>query len=157
MNRSTAAFASIASVAVAAVVGGSFGPQKPREAAWYAMLRKPSFTPPGPAIGVAWGVLETLLGVTGYRLLMRPETPARTIALSSWALTLVGLAGYPAVFFGRKALGASTAAAAAMFASSATTAVAASRSDEVSAVAMTPLVLWTAFAVLLSEEVWRRN
>lgn len=157
MNKSTAAVVSAAAVGIAAFVGGRYGPQQPREAVWYASLRKPSLTPPGPAIGVTWGVLETLLCVTGYRLLTRPPSSARTIALSCWSVTLGGLAGFQAVFFGRKALGTSTAVATGMFASTSVTAVSASYVDNVSAVAMTPLALWTAFAVLLSEEVWRRN
>jgi benzodiazapine receptor len=44
-----------------------------------------------------------------------------------------------------------------MLASTSATTLGAARTDGVSAMAMTPLVLWTAFAVLLSEEVWRRN
>lgn len=157
MNRSTAAIVSVASVATAALVGAKYGPQRPREAVWYATLRKPSYTPPGAAIGITWGVLETLLCVTGYRLMTRPASTGRVIAVTSWVATLAGLAGYPFMFFGRKKLAASTAVAGAMFASTAATAVSASRIDPVSTAAMTPLTLWTAFAVLLSEEVWRRN
>jgi tryptophan-rich sensory protein len=157
MNRLPAAVVSVASVALAAVVGGQYGPQHPREAIWYGSLRKPSFTPPGAAIGITWGVLETLLCITGYRLLRGQSGGARTIALSCWSLTLGGLAGFPVVFFGRKKLGASTAVAVAMFASTSATAVTAARADPISAAAMTPLVLWTTFAVLLSEELWRRN
>ena len=154
MNKATAAAVSFASVASAAIVGANYGPQRPREAIWYRALRKPSYTPPGPAIGAAWGILETLLCVAGYRLLTRPANQA---AVASWVATLAGLAGYPFMFFGRKRLGASAAVAAAMFATTTATAVTASRSDPVAAAAMTPLVLWTAFAVLLSEEVWRRS
>jgi len=157
MDRKIAAFVSIASVAGAALVGGSYGPQRPREAVWYGSLRKPSFTPPGSAIGITWGVLETLLCVTGYRLLTRPSSDARTTALAGWVATLGGLAGFPAVFFGGKKLGASATVAAAMFAASSATAVTAARVDETASVAMMPLALWTAFAVLLSEELWRRN
>jgi translocator protein len=157
MNRLPAAIVSIASVALAAVVGAQYGPQHPREAIWYASLRKPSFTPPGTAIGIAWGVLETLLCITGYRLLRGQPGNIRTIALGCWSLTLGGLAGFPAVFFGRKKIGESTAVAAAMFASTSATAVTAARVDPISAVAMAPLALWTTFAVLLSEEIWRRN
>ncbi len=157
MNKTTAALISIGSVASAAVAGAQFGPQRPREAVWYGALRKPSYTPSGATIGIAWGVLETLLAVTGYRLLTRPSGTARSVALASWGATLAGLAGYPATFFGGKKLGASAAVASAMCASTAATAVTASKVDEVAAASMTPLVLWTAFAVLLSEEVWRRN
>jgi tryptophan-rich sensory protein len=157
MNKTTAALISIASVASAAAVGASFGPQRPREAVWYSALRKPTYTPSGSTIGIAWGVLETLLAVTGYRLLAKPSGAARDVALASWATTLAGLAGYPATFFGGKKLAASTAVAGAMCASTAATAVTASQVDDVAAVSMAPLVLWTGFAVLLSEELWRRN
>jgi translocator protein len=157
MNKSTVALVSVASVASAALVGAQFGPQRPREAVWYAALRKPSYTPSGSTIGIAWGVLETLLAVTCYRLLTRPASTARAVALASWSATLAGLAGYPATFFGGKKLGASTAVATAMCASTAATAASASKVDEVAALSMAPLVLWTTFAVLLSEEVWRRN
>jgi tryptophan-rich sensory protein len=44
-----------------------------------------------------------------------------------------------------------------MAASTAATAASASKVDEMAAVSMAPLVVWTAFAVLLSEELWRRN
>jgi benzodiazapine receptor len=157
MNKATAALVSIGSVAIAAVIGGSFGPQRPREAVWYQALQKPGYTPPGSAIAITWGVLETLLTVTGYRLLAKPPSGARVAALAGWAGTLTGLAGFPAAFFGGKKLGASTAVAAAMFASTASTVMAAKPVDPPAALAMTPLVAWTAFAALLSEELWRRN
>ncbi len=157
MEKTTAAVVSVASVAGAAAIGAQFGPQRPREAVWYDTLRKPSYTPSGSTIGIAWGLLETLLAVTGYRLLTRPGTPVRGAALASWAATLAGLAGYPATFFGGKKLGASAAVAAAMCASTTATAATAAKVDEVAAASMVPLVVWTAFAVLLSEELWRRN
>ncbi|PPQ34661.1 TspO/MBR family protein [Rhodopila globiformis] len=157
MDKTRAALTSIASVAGAAMIGAQFGPQRPREATWYEALRKPSYTPSGSTIGFAWGVLETLLAVTGYRLLTRPDSPARGTALASWGATLAGLAGYPAMFFGAKKLGPSATVAAGMCAATTATAAAASQVDEVAAVSMSPLVLWTMFAVLLSEEVWRRN
>ncbi len=148
---------SIGAVATAAIIGGSFGPQRPSAAIWYASLRKPRYTPPGPAIGATWGVLETLLCVAGTRLLTAPPSVPRAVALSGWAATLAGLAGFPAVFFGRRRLGPSTAAAAGMCAAATATAVAAARVDPLAAAATAPLTAWTAFAVLLSEELWRRN
>ncbi len=157
MNKATAALVSIASVAGAAVVGANFGPSRPREAIWYQSLRKPGYTPPGSAIGVTWGVLETLLCVTGYRLLIRPGGGRRSAALTGWSATLAGLAGFPAIFFGGKRLGASTMVAAGMFAATGSTVLAAHHVDRPAAAAMTPLVIWTGFALLLSEELWRRN
>ncbi|MBC7799290.1 MAG: tryptophan-rich sensory protein, partial [Gemmatimonadaceae bacterium] len=120
-------------------------------------LRKPPFTPPGPAIGAAWGVLELLLAGTGYRLLRRPPSDARNAAVGAWSLTLLGLAGYPWLFFRRKRLAASTVASGAMLLSAAGTAIAAREVDRPAAAMTVPLLLWLGFATLLSEELWRRN
>ena len=157
MKPGTAAVLAVGAVATAGLVGGHFGPQHVRTAAWYAKLRKPPFTPPGPVIGGVWGVLEILLCVTGYRLLTRRTSMSRSAALACWSADLAGLAGFPVVFFGRKALGTSATVSSALFASATATAAVSAQVDPVAAVAATPLVLWTAFATLLSEELWRRN
>jgi tryptophan-rich sensory protein len=157
MNRALAAIVSVTSVAVAGIVGGSYGPQQPRAAVWYASLRKPPFTPPGPVIGVTWGVLEMLLCFTGYRLMTKPAGNDQPIALVGWVATLGCLAGYPATFFGKRKLVPSAAVATAMLVSTSATAAASVHTDRSAALAMTPLVVWTSFAVLLSEELWRRN
>ncbi len=157
MKPAPALALSVGSVVAAGLIGSRFGPQHPRTAVWYASLRKPPYTPPGPVIGGAWGVLEILLAVTGYRLLTSRPGVARAAALTFWAGDLAGLAGFPAVFFGRKALGSSAGVSSALFASASATAATAAQVDPVAAVAATPLVAWTAFATLLSEELWRRN
>jgi benzodiazapine receptor len=157
MKPSTAALVTIGGVAAAALIGGSYGPQNPSIGWWYAKLRKPPYTPPGPVFGIAWTILEILLCVTGYRLLRTRPGTARTAALASWSANVAGLAGFPILFFGRKKLGASASATSAMFASASATVAMSALADPVAAVAGTPLLLWTAFATLLSEEIWRRN
>lgn len=157
MDKTASALTTGAAVLTAAVIGGRNGPQRPATAAWYALLRKPPFTPPGPVIGGAWGVLELLLAGAGYRLLRRPRSEARTAAVGAWSLTLLGLAGYPWLFFGRKRLASSTAASGAMLLAAAGTALAAREVDKPAAAMTVPLVLWLCFATLLSEELWRRN
>ena len=144
-------------VLAAALIGARRGPQHPRTALWYASLRKPSYTPPGPVFGAAWAVLDTLTGVSGYRLLRAKPGTARSVALSCWALSVAGIAGYPWVFFGRKQLGESAAVVGAMLASASTYVAAAERVDRPAAALGVPLVLWIGFAGLLSEEIWRRN
>lgn len=147
----------IGAVVTAAVIGSSFGPQHPRSAIWYARLNKPKFTPPGPAIGVVWSVLEILMCVTGYRLLRQYQQPRRNAALACWGGTLAGLAGFPAIFFGERQLGPSTGVAAGLFASAVGTVATAARVDPPAALASVPLAVWTGFATFLSEELWRRN
>ncbi len=157
MNRNTSAAIAGLSVLAAGATGARNGPQKPMTAAWYALLRKPGYTPPGPVIGAAWGVLELLLATIGFRLLQAPKSTARDVALGGWVGTLLGLAGYPWLFFGKKRLGASTVASGAMLASAATLASAARKSDPPSAAMTVPLLLWLGFATFLGEELWRRN
>jgi benzodiazapine receptor len=157
MKRSAAVGLAVTAVTTAALIGGSFGPQNPNAAIWYGSLRKPSYTPPGPVVGGVWVVLEILLGITGYRLLMSRPGKARVLALTCWFADLAGLAGFPATFFGRKTLGPSATVATALFASATATAATSARVDPIAGVASTPLVLWTAFATFLSEELWRRN
>jgi translocator protein len=157
MKASTAAFLAIGGVATAALIGGSYGPQDLSTGRWYARLRKPQYTPPGPVFGVVWSVLDVLLCVTGYRLLRSRPGVARTAALTSWAGNVAGLAGFPIIFFGKKKLGAGAAVTSAMFASASATVATSVHADPVAALAGTPLLLWTAFATLLGEEVWRRN
>ncbi len=144
-------------VLAAAALGARHGPQHPRTAIWYASLRKPNFTPPGPVFGVAWSLLDVLLGIAGARLLAAPPGAARNLALAGWSLNLAGLAGYPWVFFGRKRVDAATAVVGAMLANAAATTAAAARADRPAALATAPLVLWLGFAGLLSAEISRRN
>lgn len=157
MDKNASALVSGAAVLTAAAIGARNGPQRPVNAVWYAALRKPEFTPPGPLIGAAWGVLELLLIGTGYRLLRAPRTEARNAAVGAWGLTLLGLAGYPWLFFSQKRLTSSTVASAAMLASATGTAVAAREVDKSAAAMTVPLLLWLSFATVLSEELWRRN
>lgn len=152
-----AALVAFAGVSAAGAAGAGNGPQRPTTALWYALLRKPPFTPPGPAVGAAWGLLEMSLVAIGYRLLRAPPGAARRAALGGWSLTLLGLAGYPWLFFGRKRLAASSAASGAMLASAVGMAAAARDIDRPAAVLSLPLIGWLGFATLLGEELWRRN
>jgi tryptophan-rich sensory protein len=153
MHQKTSAAVAAGAVTVAAGLGALNGPQRPVEAAWYGALRKPPETPPAPVVGAAWGVLELLLAGAGHRLLRAPPSTARTVALGAWGATLIGLAGYPYMFFNRKRLSSSTAASGAMLASAGTLALAARKVDPLSAAMTVPLVIWLAFATRLSDKL----
>ena len=157
MNKIAAASLSAGAVVTANLVGRRFGPQHPRTALWYASLRKPSYTPPGAVVGAAWTVLDALLCVAGYRLLTTRPSPLRNVAVAAWSLDVLGIAGFPWAFFGRKELGASAAISGGMLASAATAVGTAACVDPIAAAAEAPLVAWLGFATLLSEEIWRRN
>ena len=159
MNRTLSAALAISTVGAAQISGRRWSPtpDHPRTARWYASLRKPAFTPPGPAFAVAWTGLDALLAYAGYRLLSAPSSPSRVAALSVWAVNVSGVAGFSYVLFGRKRLGEAMGVTLGM-ATTAIGAVAASALvDRKAAWAGLPLAGWTLFAALLQEEVWRRN
>ena len=159
MNRTHAAFTTTAAVMTEQLVGAQWnpGPTQPRTAAWYAALRKPSYTPPGPVFGLAWTALDALLAYSGYRLLTAPASPRRTAALAAWSSNLLGIAGFSWVLFGRKRLGEALGVTAGMVVTASATAGTAALVDRKAAYADVPLLAWVAFAPLLQEEVWRRN
>jgi tryptophan-rich sensory protein len=157
MNRNTSALAAGAATLAAAIIGARNGPQQPRTALWYGLLRKPAYTPSGRVIGPTWGLLELLLATAGYRLLLQPASGARTLALGGWAGSLVGLAGFPWLFFRQKRLGSSAVASAAMCAAVAATFTGAQKLDKPAAVMILPVLGWLAFATVLSVDLRRLN
>jgi len=159
MRETTAALAAVSAVSAAAIVGSRSGPtpSHPATATWYARLRKPSFTPPGPVFGAAWGMLDLLLAFAGYRLMRAPARPARTIALGTWAATVLGVGGFSWVLFGRKRTNEALGVNAAMVGTSAALVASAAEADPPAALAVLPLAAWVVFACVLQEEVGRRN
>ncbi len=159
MRRDLAAALAVTGMVTAQLVGRRYSPtpDHPRTAAWYKSLRKPSVTPPGVVFGLVWTGLDALVGYAGYRLLTAPRSGARTAALGTWGLNLLGIGSFTWVLFGRKRLGAATGVTAAMVVT-AWGGVATSWSvDRRASYAGIPLALWVCFALGLQEEVWRRN
>ena len=159
MQKREAAILAGAAVGVAQLIGAQWNPSPahPRTAIWYAALRKPAFTPPGPVFGLAWTALDTLLGYSGYRLLTASPSPRRTVAVGGWALNVLGVAGFSFFLFGRRRLDEALGITVSMVATATSATVAASRVDKRAAFANAPLLAWVTFAALLQEEVWRRN
>ncbi len=159
MKKSQAALLAGGAVIAAQLAGKRYSPtpDHPRTAAWYAALRKPSFTPPGPVFGIAWTALDALLGYSGYRLLTASHSGRRSAALAAWGANLLGVAGFSWVLFGRKRLDAALGVTVGMVATSATAVATAAAVDRRAAGADLPLFAWLLFATVLQEEVWRRN
>jgi translocator protein len=159
MNRTLTAIIAISAVAAAQASGRRWSPtpDHPRTARWYASLRKPSFTPPGPVFGVAWTALDALLAYNGYRLLGAPSGRSRTAALGLWIANVAGVAGFSYVLFGRKRLDEATGVTLGMAVTALGAVAASAPVDRKAALACLPLAAWVSFAALLQEEVWRRN
>jgi tryptophan-rich sensory protein len=159
MRKAAAAIATGSAVATAAAIGSQFGPtpSHPRTAIWYARLKKPSFTPPGPVFGAVWTALDGLLWYSGYRLVTHRPTAARNFALGFWGATVLGLGGFTWAMFGRRQLGEALGVTTGMVGTTAGLVAASALVDRKAARAAAPLALWVSFAFLLQEEVWRRN
>jgi benzodiazapine receptor len=159
MQKTTSYVIAAAALTGALLIGGSYGPKPdhPKTRAWYKSLRKPSFTPPKPVYGVAWSALGALLVFSGSRLLTAPQSRTRTSALGLWVANVLGIALWPKLFFGRKNLPASVAAAGGMTLSAAGLAAASAKTDRLAGYATLPLIAWLGFATVLDEEIWRKN
>jgi benzodiazapine receptor len=79
------------------------------------------------------------------------------VALSAWAANLPGIAGFSWVLFRRRRTDEALAVTIAMVGTSTTAAITAATVDRKAAIATLPLVAWALFALVLQEEVWRRN
>ncbi len=158
-SRPVAAALILAVLGASALIGrrNAPAPSHPSVDRWYHRLNKPAFTPPDAVFGATWPVLETTMAVGGYRLLRRPGTRSRNVAVGLWLITSGAIGGWTEIFFRRHALATSTAAAAVMTATSAAYVVAARKVDRPAALAGVPLTMWLGFATVLADVVRRRN
>ena len=158
-SRPAAALAVAAVLGASALLGRRNAPDAshPEVRRWYKRLDKPAYTPPDAAFGAVWPVLETGLAAGGYRLLRRPRGPARDLAVGLWLVNTAMVGGWTEIFFRRRALGASAAAAGAMVATGGAYALSAGRVDRPAAALAAPFVAWLGFATLLAERIRERN
>jgi tryptophan-rich sensory protein len=159
MSRSAALLIVAGVLGVSAIVGrrNAPDPSHPGIRRWYKRLDKPAYTPPDAAFGAVWPVLETGLAIGGYRLLRRPATGSRSLAVGLWLLNTGMIGGWTQLFFRKRALGSSAVASGAMIATGTSYVAAAARVDRIAAMTGVPFVAWLGFATLLAERIWARN
>ena len=124
-------------IAATALIGrrNAPDPSHPSIDRWYHRLSKPPFTPPDPVFGAAWPAIETALAYGGYRLLRKLAGAARNASVGLWLVNTGMIAGWSELFFRKRELGASAAAAGAMLASETIAAVTLSWSSTTSPIA----------------------
>lgn len=153
--------AAIASTALAVPFAFSFAttpkPAHPRVFFWYRSLPMPDFKPPDVVVPFVWTGIEAAMSYGAFRLLRMRGSSARNAALAWLALNVVSIGAWSQLFFGRRNLPASTAAAAVMVGTGAAYVVEANKVDRKAAVAGVPFVAWVAFATVLTAAIWRRN
>jgi tryptophan-rich sensory protein len=145
--------------AAAAALGSAASRQGVR--GWYTKIRKPDYVPPNAVFPIAWTTLYADIAVTSAAVIDRfradgQDAKARAYAAALGA-SLVLNAGWSWVFFGKRQLGPSVLAAAALTASSADLARRAGDADLKFGAALAPYPLWCGFATVMSADIWRLN
>ncbi len=148
------AFAFLAVVAAAAV--GQIA-TTPNLTPWYAGLAKPSFNPPNWLFGPAWTLLYVLMAYALWRVLQRPSSGARTLAVLLFAVQLVLNALWPVLFFQFHNPTLGLAEIVIQVLAIILTIVQFAKSDRIAAGCLVPLLAWVSFATILNAAIWRLN
>ncbi|WP_338760139.1 TspO/MBR family protein [Nocardia vulneris] len=142
-----------AAVAATALIGSAAaGPGS----AWYRRVDKPGYQPPSAVFPIAWTLLYGDIAVTSAYALDNAAEPEKRSLRAALAVNLVLNASWSWVFFRAHRLGAATAVAAALTASSADLSRRVATTHPVGR-ACAAYPAWCAFATVLSAGIWRRN
>jgi tryptophan-rich sensory protein len=136
-----------------AAVGGAVS----KPGIWYRTLRKAKATPPSGVFGPVWTGLYACIAYSGYRVWLRPPSPARTRALRLWTLQMGLNASWSPLFFGRHMPVASGVVATAMVPAIGAYALSARKVDKTAAVLMLPYLAWSTFAAYLNGVIIQKN
>ena len=124
---------------------------------WYNRLSKPKGTPPKPIFGAAWPIMYMFSNLAGYRLLRAIPSEERKRVLYFWFAETGLIGAWSLLFFGAKDIRSSFAVSLSMFTASVVLVKLAARVDKLSAVLLTPLAAWLAYASYLVCGIWRQN
>lgn len=124
---------------------------------WYQYLEKPVFNPPNWLFGPVWTVLYLLMGITIYRILIKPPSAERSrAALIFWIqLTLNGIWSF--IFFSAQQLGWAFVEILLIWIAIIWMIRATRRVDKVAATLQIPYLLWVSFATVLNGALWWLN
>ena len=141
---------------LAGVIGGlATAPAIPT---WYAMLVKPTWTPPGWVFGPVWIALYALMGIAAARVWIRHRrTSAGKRSLALFGAQLALNAEWPVLFFGLKAPGAALVSIVILWATILALIIWWWRLERTSAALLIPYLVWVSFATALNAAVWRLN
>jgi translocator protein len=126
--------------------------------AWYATLRKPTWTPPGSVIGTVWTVLYAMMGVAMALVLGRGwEAGGVKRATLLFACQLLANLAWSPVFFGLHSVGGALIIIILLWMLIGWTVAAFWSVHDVAGVLLLPYWLWVTFATALNAAIWRMN
>jgi tryptophan-rich sensory protein len=145
------------SIGICLAVGGlgavATTPQIP---AWYAQLRKPSWTPPDRVFGPVWTSLYVLMGFAAW-LVWRHQPMDVTLALMLFGIQLALNLAWSFVFFAAHAVGWALVEVVALWMAVAATIWAFAPISTVAAWLLAPYLAWITYAASLNAAIWRLN
>jgi translocator protein len=141
---------------LATSVVGQFA-TSPNLAPWYAGLVKPSFNPPNWIFAPAWSALYLLMALAVWRVVRRPPSPARSVALTLFFLQLALNAAWSWMFFAAHSPLLGLINVIPQFFVIVATVIAFARLDRLAACCLLPLAVWVGYAGLLNAAIWWLN
>jgi translocator protein len=125
--------------------------------AWYQTLVLPAAQPPGPAFGIAWSILYTLLAVAAALLWASKGQSGRVLALGLFGLGIALNLCWSPLFFRAHLILPALVLIATMFLVAVATVMAAARVNRLAAWLLVPYCAWLGFAGALNADIWRLN
>jgi tryptophan-rich sensory protein len=124
---------------------------------WYAVLAKPTWTPPNWLFGPVWAALYICMGVAAWLVWRQGGLWQARVPLGLFAVQLGLNAGWSWLFFGFHLPGAAFLEIVALFAAIAATTIAFWPRSMAASILMLPYLGWVAFAGVLNFTIWRMN
>ena len=120
--------------------------------AWYQSLILPALQPPGPAFGIAWSILYTLLGLSAALVWASPA-PGRGRALLLFGIGFAVNLCWSPLFFDAHLVAAALVVIVAMLLLAIATTFAFARVNRLAAWLLLPYMLWLGFAGALNAHI----
>ncbi|MBX9688907.1 MAG: tryptophan-rich sensory protein [Candidatus Obscuribacterales bacterium] len=124
---------------------------------WYAMLDKPSFTPPGWVFAAAWSFLYSAMSVAMWRVWCRRHTKNIGNALTSYNCQLFLNCAWTIIFFGLHNPGFALVDIVLLQLANIATAIYFHRIDKIAGLLFIPYIAWISFAAVLNFYIWIAN
>lgn len=128
-----------------------------RPDAWYALLQKPSWNPPGWVFGPVWTSLYTLMAIAAWGVWRRGGLRAQKIPLTLFLVQLALNTAWTPLFFGLHRIGLALLDILLLWLAIVATQLAFWRTNRWSAVLLLPYLAWVSFASFLTFTIWRLN
>jgi translocator protein len=124
---------------------------------WYPGLAKPPFAPPPRMFAPMWVALDVLAAIAAWSVWVARAAAARRPALVIFLMQLILSMAWPMAMFTLRIPAVATIEIGVLWIAVLATTTAFFEVSRIAALLMTPTLLWTTFASVLSIEIWRLN